>query len=79
MIGSEIVRNEKQAQASDDQFVEKEICKLQTITYTETSEQITGYKIHVEVDGSIIIFQSNRSYNVNEPVSITKKINYFLN
>lgn len=79
LIGSEIVRNEKQAQASDDQFVEKEICKLQTITYTETSEQITGYKIHVEVDGSIIIFQSNRSYNVNDPISITKKINYFLN
>ena len=79
LLGSELVRNEKQAQANDKQFIEKEICKLQTITYTETSEQITGYKIYVEIEGSVIAFKSNRSYNTGDTVSIRKEINYFLN
>ena len=79
LLGSELVRSEKQALANDNQFVEKEICKFQTITYTETIEQISGYKLYVEVDGDIVTFHTNRSYNPGETVSIIKKINYFLN
>ena len=78
LLGSELVRNEKQALA-DEQFTEKEVCKLQTITYTETIEEITGYKIYVEVDGDILTFYSNRSYNPGETVSIIKKVSYSLN
>ena len=78
LIGSEVVRSDKQARADNKQFVEKEVCRIQNITYTETSEQITGYKLNVEVDGQIVEFRSNRSYNPGETIAIRKEVNYFL-
>ena len=78
LIGSEVVRSDKQARAENNQFVEKEVCRIKNITYTETSEQITGYKLNVEVDGQIVEFRSNRSYNPGETVAIRKEVNYFL-
>ena len=78
LIGSEIVRSDKQARADNNQFVEKEVCRIQNITYTETSEQITGYKLNVNVDGQIIEFRSNKSYNPGDAISVRKEISYFL-
>ena len=78
LIGSEIVRSDKQARADNNQFVEKEVCRIQNITYTETSEQITGYKLNVNVDGQIIEFRSNKSYNPGDTISVRKEISYFL-
>ena len=76
LIGSEIVRNDKQARASNNEFVEKEVCRIQNITYTETSEQITGYKLNIDIDGQILEFISNKSYNPGDTISIRKKISY---
>ena len=78
LIGSEIVTNDKQARADNNQFVEKEVCRIQNITYTETSEQITGYKLNVDVDGQIIQFTSNKSYNPGDTITVRKEISYFL-
>ena len=78
LIGSEIVRSDKQARADNNQFVEKEVCRIRNITYTETSEQITGYKLNVNVDGQIIEFRSNKSYNPGDTISVRKEISYFL-
>ena len=78
LIGSEIVRSDKQARADNNQFIEKEVCRIQNITYTETSEKITGYKLNVDVDGQIIQFRSNKSYNPGDAISIRKEISYFL-
>ena len=78
LIGSEIVRSDKQARADNNQFVEKEVCSIRNITYTETSEQITGYKLNVNVDGQIIEFRSNKSYNPGDTIGIRKKVSYSL-
>ncbi len=78
LIGSEIVRNDKQARASDNEFVEKEVCRIQNITYTETSEQITGYKLNIDVDGQILEFISKKSYNPGDVINIRKRISYSL-
>ena len=78
LIGSEVVRSDKQARAENNQFVEKEVCRIQNITYTETSEQISGYKLNVNVDGQIIQLMSNRSYNPGDAITIRKEIRYFL-
>ena len=78
LIGSEVVRSDKQARADNKQFVEKEVCRIQNITYTETSEKITGYKLNVNVDGQIIEFRSNKSYNPGDTISVRKEISYFL-
>ena len=76
LIGSEVVRSNKQAHANNGQFVEKEICSLQKIVHTETIEQISGYRLTVEVDGDLITINSNRSYNPGDTLSIRKEIRY---
>ncbi len=78
LIGSEIVRNDK-AKANDGNFVEKEICRLQKIVHTETSEKISGYRLNIEVDGDLISLISNRSYNPGDIISIKKQIKYTIN
>ena len=77
LIGSEVVRSGKQETAQN--YEEKEVCRVQKIIYSETKEQISGYKLNVEIDGSIISLTSNRSYNPGEIVTLTKKISYSLN
>ena len=39
---------------------------------TETIEQVRGYKLNIEVDGDIISFTSNRSYNPGDLITLTK-------
>ena len=72
LIGSEVVRNEK-AEANQN-YVEKEVCQINRVMHTETIEQVRGYKLDVEVDGDIISFTSNRSYNPGDLITLTKKI-----
>ena len=76
LIGSEMVRKDKTARASNGSFVEKEICRLQRIVHTETLEQIYGYKLSIEIDGELMTMQSNRSYNPGDTISIRKQIIY---
>jgi hypothetical protein len=47
--------------------------------HTETIEQVSGYRLNIEVDGDIISFRSNRSYNPGDLITLTKKISYSLN
>ena len=77
LIGSEVVRSEKAG--ANESYVEKEVCRIQKVFYTETTEQVSGYKLNVEVDGEIISFTSNKSYNPGDLITLTKKISYSLN
>ena len=76
LIGSEAVRSHNQAHANNDSFVEKEICRLQKIVHTETIEQISGYRLTIEIDGDLITINSNRSYNPGDNISIRKEVKY---
>jgi uncharacterized protein YcfJ len=77
LIGSEVVRSDKAAANND--YVEKEVCRMQKVIYTETKEQISGYKINIDVDGETISITSNKSYNPGEIITLSKKINYSVN
>ena len=77
LIGSEVVRNEK-AEANQN-YIEKEVCRVTKVMHTETIEQVSGYRLNIEVDGDIISFTSNRSYNPGDLITLTKKIRYSLN
>ena len=77
LLGSEVVRNEK-AEANQN-FVEKEVCRVQKVMHTETIEQISGYKLMIDVDGETISMNSNKSYNPGDLITLTKKISYSLN
>ena len=77
LLGSEVVRNEKTT--TNQNFVEKEVCRTQKVVHTETIEQISGYKLIIDVDGETISMNSNRSYNPGDLITLTKKISYSLN
>jgi len=77
LIGSEVVRSEK-AEANQN-YIEKEVCRVTKVMHTETIEQVSGYRLNIEVDGDIISFTSNRSYNPGDLITLTKKISYSLN
>ena len=77
LIGSEVVRSDKAT--ANQNFVEKEVCRIQRVIHTETTERISGYKLIVDVDGEIISFNSNRSYNPGDLITLTKKVSYSLN
>ena len=77
LIGSEVVRSDKAT--ANQNFVEKEVCRIQKVIHTETTERISGYKLIVDVDGETISFNSNRSYNPGDLITLTKKISYSLN
>ena len=77
LLGSEVVRNEKNT--TNQNFVEKEVCRVQKVIHTETIEQISGYKLIIDVDGETISMNSNRSYNPGDLITLTKKISYSLN
>ena len=77
LIGSEVVRSEKTA--ANQNYEEREVCSVRKVIYTETKEQISGYKLDIEVDGEIISMTSNKSYNLGDIITLTKKISYSLN
>ena len=77
LIGSEVVRNEKVE--ANQNYIEKEVCRVTKVMHTETIEQVSGYRLDIEVDGNIISFTSNRSYNPGDLITLTKKISYSLN
>ena len=77
LIGSEVVRSDKAA--ANQNFVEKEVCRVQKVMHTETIERISGYKLIIDVDGETISMNSNRSYNPGDLITLTKKISYSLN
>ena len=77
LIGSEVVRSEKSS--ANESYIEKEVCRIQKIFHIETTEQVSGYRLNVEVDGEMISFTSNKSYNPGDLITLTKKISYSLN
>ena len=77
LIGSEVVRSEKAG--ANQNFVEKEVCRIQKVIHTETTEQIRGYRLNIDVDGETISLNSNRSYSPGDLITLTKKISYSLN
>ena len=77
LLGSEVVRSEKAG--ANQNFVEKEVCRVQKVMHTETIEQISGYKLIINVDGETVSMNSNRSYNPGDLITLTKKISYSLN
>ena len=77
LIGSEVVRSEKAG--ANQNFIEKEVCRIQKVIHTETTEQVRGYRLNIDVDGETISLNSNRSYSPGDLITLTKKISYSLN
>ena len=59
-------------------YRQREVCNIRTVMTEQTVEEITGYRVRIEVDGKIISLESKRPRNLGERVEINRKTTYSL-
>ena len=59
-------------------YRQQEVCNIRTVMTEQTVEEITGYRVRIEVDGKIISLKSKRPRNLGERVEINRKTTYSL-
>ena len=59
-------------------YRQQEVCNIRTVMTEQTVEEITGYRVRIEVDGKIISLESKRPRNMGERVEIKRKTTYSL-
>ena len=59
-------------------YRQQEACNIRTVMTEQTVEEITGYRVRIEVDGKIISLESKRPRNLGERVEINRKTTYSL-
>jgi uncharacterized protein YcfJ len=60
-------------------YKQQDICTVRKVVREERIEEITGYRLKINVDGEDITLKSNRSYNAGDSITIRKKITYSIN
>ena len=59
-------------------YRQQEVCNIRTVMTEQTVEEITGYRVRIEVDGKIISLESKRPRNMGERLEINRKTTYSL-
>ena len=59
-------------------YRQQEVCNIRTVMTEQTVEEITGYRVRIEVDGKIISLESQRPRNLGARVEINRKTTYSL-
>ena len=59
-------------------YRQQEVCNIRTVMTEQTVEEITGYRVRIEVDGKIVSLESKRPRNMGERVEINRKTTYSL-
>ena len=59
-------------------YRQQEVCNIRTVMTEQTVEEITGYRVRIEVDGKIISLESKRPRNMGELLEINRKTTYSL-
>ena len=59
-------------------YRQQEVCNIRTVMMEQTVEEITGYRLRVEVDGKIISLESQNPRAVGERIEINRRTIYSL-
>ena len=59
-------------------YRQQEVCNIRTVMTEQTVEEITGYRVRIEVDGKIISLESKRPRNMGERIEVNRKTTYSL-
>ena len=59
-------------------YRQQEVCNIRTVMMEQTVEEITGYRLRVEVDGKIISLESQNPRAVGERIEINRRTTYSL-
>jgi len=82
VVGALLGREQaKKNQGGGQQIIgyrQQEVCNIRTVMTEQTVEEITGYRVRIEVDGKIISLESKRPRNMGERVEINRKTTYSL-
>ncbi len=75
LIGSELANNQQDVIGYED----REICEIQNILVKKSVNKVTGYRLIVSADNRDLIFDSKRSAQPGDIVSIRRTLLYDLN
>ena len=59
-------------------YRQQEVCNIRTVMTEQTVEEITGYRVRIEIDGKIISLESKRPRNMGERIEVNRKTTYSL-
>lgn len=59
-------------------YRQQEVCEIKQIVREERIEEITGYRLTINVDGSSVTLKSKRSYDNGDDINIRMKTTYSL-
>jgi len=60
-------------------YKQQDVCNIRQVVREERIEEITGYRLSVNVDGETITLKSARSYNSGDSITIRKQTTYSIN
>ena len=75
LIGSEIANNSSEVIGYED----REVCEIQNVLVKKSINKVTGYRIVVSADNRDLIFDTKRSAQPGDVVSIRRTLIYDLN
>ena len=75
LIGSELANNQQDVIGYED----RQICEIQNILVKKSVNKVTGYRLIVSADNRDLIFDSKRSAQPGDIVSIRRTLLYDLN
>lgn len=82
VVGAILGREHAKKNQSSGQKVigyrQQEVCNVRTVMMEQTVEEITGYRLRVEVDGKIISLESQNPRAVGERIEINRRTTYSL-
>ena len=77
MLGREHAKN-KQGGEKIVGYREEEGCSIRTVMMEQQIEEITGYRVRIEVDNKIISLETQENFTVGNRVEITRQTTYNL-
>ncbi len=75
LIGSELANNKSEVIGYED----REVCEIQNILVQKSINKVSGYRLMVSADNRDLVFDSKRSAQPGDVVSIRKTLIYDLN
>ena len=75
LIGSELANNQSEVIGYED----REVCEIQNVLVKKSINKVSGYRLIVSADNRDLIFDSKRSAQPGDVVSIRKTLIYDLN
>lgn len=59
-------------------YRQQDVCEIQKTISEERIQEVTGYRLNIDVDGEEVILKTKKSYDVGDEIRIRRKTTYSL-